>query len=160
MTRTARAALVLLLSALASFAATGTASAMTFNPHADLDTSTITDLRTPAHVPSIHSAPVTGNIDARVAAGQCIILPNFYNGETTPTVQFGECWIPEESPSGGYAESWADNSVIYDDGWILWVNDSTGDVTWIDGAEYGAGAGAVCGTDAQCEAWEQDHPTV
>jgi hypothetical protein len=29
----------------------------------------------------------------------------------------------------------------------------------VDGGRYGAGGGAVCGTDGQCAAYAADHPT-
>jgi hypothetical protein len=70
----------------------------------------------------------------------------------TPTILLDGTYVPEESPDGGSPVGWADNSPVYSDGWMLQVNDSTGITSWIapTPADFGAGSGAVCGTDAQC----------
>lgn len=79
------------------------------------------------------------------------ILPDGANPETTPVTTLGGINIPEESPNGGSPTGWADNSPVYSDGWMLQVNDSTHTISWIAPTnEYGAGNGALCGTDAQC----------
>jgi hypothetical protein len=80
-----------------------------------------------------------------------VILPS--NTTTiTPTVLLNGTYVPEESPDGGYPVGWLDNSPVYSDGWMLQVNDRTGITSWIapTPADFGAGSGAVCGTDAQC----------
>lgn len=53
------------------------------------------------------------------------------NGTETPLVEFDGVMIPEESPEGGHPDSWADNSPIYSDGWMLQVNDTTHITSWI-----------------------------
>jgi hypothetical protein len=80
-----------------------------------------------------------------------VILPSDTT-TITPTVLLNGTYVPEESPDGGYPVGWADNSPVYSDGWMLQVNDRTGITSWIapTPADFGAGSGAVCGTDAQC----------
>ena len=53
------------------------------------------------------------------------------NPVVTPTTTFDGIIVPEESPEGGYPQGWADNSVIYSDGWMLQNNDTTHVIRWV-----------------------------
>lgn len=146
----ARVVATLATGAVLALGTTDTASAMSFREDAPLDTSNVVDMRNHASAIPIVSASLTGTASAPVItcrtvadgaiecadesapanAQPCVIIPNEYNPETTPTVRFGDCWVPDESPEGGYPVAWLDNSIGYSDGWMVWVNDSIGDVTW------------------------------
>lgn len=87
---------------------------------------------------------------ASIETAQCVHFPTGYNPNTTPMVLVDGCYIPDESPDGGYPTgTYEDNSPVYTDGWMLLVNDQTHEILWTEGG-FGAGAGAKCGTDAQC----------
>lgn len=63
--------------------------------------------------------------------GEPIILPEGAVQDTTPVVLLDGIYVPEESPDGGSPVGWADNSPAYGDGWIVQVDDTTGQVGWV-----------------------------
>lgn len=72
--------------------------------------------------------------------------------------------LPDESPFGGSIQRVEeDASARYDGGVTFSIDDETvveGTTTgtWrYDDEDFGAGGGAVCGTDAQCAAWSRAH---
>lgn len=73
-----------------------------------------------------------------IPANYPLLLPDYANPETTPTVVQDDVRIPEEAPNGGHFTEWLDNSPHYSDGYTLFVNDSADPitVTWrYDGTE-------------------------
>jgi hypothetical protein len=74
------------------------------------------------------TAPMASELDY---SKESVIVPEGQNPDTTPVVLIDGVWIPEESPEGGYPTGWADNSPTYSDGWLLQVNDTSGEILWL-----------------------------
>ena len=92
------------------------------NPYARLDTSHIDDLRGRGFM-------------VATASGDLLLVPDGSLLETTPMVLVPDAAyvVPEESPNGGRVlpyEQWPDDSPLYSDGWLLFVNDAEHSVSW------------------------------
>jgi hypothetical protein len=68
-----------------------------------------------------------------------VLMPDDANPITTPIVGVDDYLIPEESPDGASPlphDMWLDNSPLYEDGWLLFVNDSNDTIKWVNMAPH------------------------
>lgn len=116
-----RLILTIIATALLTLSMSTAANAAEINPHVELDTTQIDDLR-------VRTEPqFLGKI----------LIPTDANPETTPTILVDGYWIPEESPTGTYPTGeWLDNSPVYSGHIFLQVNDSTGIISWKEINDY------------------------